>query len=236
MDSDNHYTTAYELAIISNYAMKNPIFAKVVGTKMYSVTINGYPKTINNTNELLGNLSGVYGIKTGFTNGANRCLVSCCKRGSLDIICVVLGADTKSFRTRDSVKLIEYVFKNFEVVNAKELMESEFLNWKNKNIDSFFVEKGVSNSVSIKLSDLNCDFIPLLRVDISKINVEVVCDKFFVAPLYSNSVIGGVSLKVGDDVIAKCDIVVDGDVSRMSVFDYLLGFFRNYIGYLNEGS
>ena len=90
LDSNEHYTTAYELAILSDYALKNSIFSKIVGTKNYSITINGYPKTISNTNELLGNLNGVYGIKTGFTNGANRCLVTACKRGNMDIICVVL--------------------------------------------------------------------------------------------------------------------------------------------------
>ena len=100
--------------------MKNKTFAQIVNTIEFTVTINGYPKTIRNTNELLGNINGVYGIKTGFTNGANRCLVSCCKRNNLDIICVVLGADTKSFRTRDSIKLIEYTFKNYELTNIEE--------------------------------------------------------------------------------------------------------------------
>ena len=67
-----------------------------------------------------GNLEGIYGIKTGFTNGANRCLVTACKRNDMDIICVVLGADTKNYRTKDSIKLIEYTFKNFKPVNIKE--------------------------------------------------------------------------------------------------------------------
>lgn len=90
LDEDEHYTTAYELALLSNYAMNNEIFAKIVGTKNYTITINGYPKNITNTNELLGNLNGVYGVKTGFTNGANRCLVTACKRDNLDVICIVL--------------------------------------------------------------------------------------------------------------------------------------------------
>ena len=234
LDSDNHDTTAYELALLSNYAMQNNTFANIVNTKTYTVTINGYPKTINNTNELLGNLTGVYGIKTGFTNGANRCLVSCCKRNNIDIICVVLGADTKNFRTRDSIKLIEYTFKNFETVNIKEQMENEFLAWKNENIDEFLVEKGISNNIRIKMGNLKCDNIPLLKDDISKINIEVECQKFFVAPLNSNSVIGSIFLKVDDNVIATCDIVTEEEIKSKSVFDYLLGFFKNYLVYLDE--
>ena len=54
LDSDGHYTTAYELALLSDYALKNETFSKIVGTKNYTVTINGYPKNLSNTNELLG--------------------------------------------------------------------------------------------------------------------------------------------------------------------------------------
>lgn len=90
LDSDNHYTTAYELALLANYALENATFKKIVGTKTYTININGYPKNLSNTNELLGILNGVYGVKTGFTNGANRCLVTACKRNDMDIICVVL--------------------------------------------------------------------------------------------------------------------------------------------------
>ena len=129
--------------------MKNKTFAKIVNTINYTATINGYPKSIHNTNELLGNVNGVYGIKTGFTNGANRCLVSCCKRNNLDIICVVLGADTKSFRTRDSIQLIEYIFNNFEPVNIEEIAKQEFLKWKEKNSRYFIIEKGIKNELNI---------------------------------------------------------------------------------------
>ena len=90
LDDEDHYTTAYELALITDYALKNEVFAEIVKTKTASITVNGQSRTINNTNELLGNLNGVYGVKTGFTNGAGRCLVTAVKRGNLDIICVVL--------------------------------------------------------------------------------------------------------------------------------------------------
>ena len=93
LDEKEHYTTAYELACMADYALEIPKFKEIVGSKTYNITINGRSSIISNTNELLGNLSGVYGIKTGFTNGAGRCLVTACKRGDLDIITVVLGAE-----------------------------------------------------------------------------------------------------------------------------------------------
>ena len=76
LDNSKHYTTAYELAKLTDYALQNEKFAQIVGTKQTSITINGVPRTISNTNELLGVLNGVVGVKTGFTNGAGRCLVT----------------------------------------------------------------------------------------------------------------------------------------------------------------
>ena len=64
LDSDNHYTTAYELALIANYALHNEIFSNIVGTQRYTVTINNYSKELHNSNELLGSTNGVYGVKT----------------------------------------------------------------------------------------------------------------------------------------------------------------------------
>ena len=119
LDNYEHYTTAYELALLTDYALKNKTFSNIVGTKSHTIQINNSYKSLSNTNELLGNFEGVYGVKTGFTNGANRCLVTAVKRNNLDLICRVLGADTKKDRTQDSIKLIEYAYKNFELINIK---------------------------------------------------------------------------------------------------------------------
>ena len=70
LDDENHYTTAYELALLTDYALNNSTFSKIVNTKNYTITINGYSKDLINTNELLGYLNGVNGVKTGFTGNA----------------------------------------------------------------------------------------------------------------------------------------------------------------------
>ena len=122
LDHENHYTTAYELAKLTDYALQNEVFSKIVNTDTYTININNSPKNLHNTNELLGYIDGVYGVKTGFTNGANRCLVSACKRNNIDVISIVLGCDTKKDRTLDSINLINYTFENYESVNIKEII------------------------------------------------------------------------------------------------------------------
>src|SRR5699024_6488805 len=151
--------------------------------KTYTVTINGYPKTLSNTNELLGNLNGVYGVKTGFTNGANRCLVTACKRDNMDIICVVLGCDTKKFRTSDSIKLIEYAFKNYEYNNIKNIIDEKFLIWKEENLNNVNIVKGVNSNLSIKYSDLENPIIPMKKEEISSLEVNFKLNSPLEAPI-----------------------------------------------------
>ena len=234
LDNEEHYTTAYELAIITNYALKNDIFRKVVGTKNYTITINNSSKTLSNTNELLGNLDGVYGVKTGFTNGANRCLVTAVKRNQLDIICIVLGADTKKDRTKDSIELIEYVFQNFEPVNIKEKINEEFENWKLCNLSSFHIEKGTSNNIELQLDDLSYDFLPIHRNYIDSISVYIYCDNTLEAPIASNSIIGYLTISINNQTVIHLNIKTTNTIAKKTSLDFFNEIFSNYIYHLES--
>lgn len=234
LDSDNHYTTAYELAILSDYALQNKAFFNIVGTKNYTVTINGYPKILSNTNELLGNLLGVYGIKTGFTNGANRCLVTACKRDDMDIICVVLGCDTKKFRTQDSIKLIEYTFKNFEYINIFEKINEQFEKWKLENIENFTIYKGISNDLELKHSDIKNPIIPIKKDEIKLININIYSNNYWNAPIKENTVIGKIAVTVNNNEVISLDILNNNTIENKSFAVYILEILRNYSSILNS--
>lgn len=228
LDSDNHYTTAYELALLTNYALNNSTFAKIVGTKNYTITINGYPKTLNNTNELLGNLDGVYGVKTGFTNGANRCLVTSCKRNNMDIICVVLGADTKNFRTRDSIKLIEYCFKNFEYLDAEKILNKNFEEWKNNNSNSFYIDKGISNNLSISITPLDTPLIPIKKDLKNSISTKININTKLLAPIYEGTIIGDINIMCNDEILLKTNLIASNTIYKKNIHNYMIEFFKRY--------
>lgn len=234
LDSDKHYTTAYELAILSNYALNNTTFAQIVGTKEYTITINGTPKQISNTNELLGNLNGVYGIKTGFTNGANRCLVTSCKRNDMDIICVVLGADTKKFRTQDSIKLINYIFDNFEPVNIQELIENKFEQWETENLSKITINKGITQNINLEIENIDKAIIPVRRDLINSININIYCPLFFEAPIASNSQIGFVNISISDYFNFNYKIYNSYEIKHKSWNMYLFEILKNYSYILNN--
>lgn len=234
LDNDNHYTTAYELALLTKYALENETFHKIVSTKSYTVVINNSSKNINNTNELLGYLNGVYGVKTGFTNGANRCLVSSCKRGDLDIICIVLGADTKKMRTQDSIKLIEYAFSNFEMVDIKSIIEENFYQWQCSNSSRFVINKGITNSVECFLDVIEYSKYPINKSSLKDIRTEFSCIYYFEAPLLQNSKLGVLSLYVGDSKICELNIYSSSSILKKSPFFYLDNFLKNYSFYLES--
>ena len=227
LDSNEHYTTAYELAILSNYALNNPTFAKIVGTKNYTITINGSPKDLSNTNELLGNMEGVYGIKTGFTNGANRCLVTACKRNNIDIICVVLGADTKKFRTIDSIKLINYVFNNFVVYDLESFVNKNFEDWKKDNLNTFIINKGLSQDVLLNIENLYISKVPIRKDLINSFEMKVECQKYFKAPVKGNSSIGNIVISNSGKEIAKCNISIMNNIDKKNSSYYFIYLLKN---------
>lgn len=230
LDSDGHYTTAYELAVLSDYALKNSTFLSIVGTKNYTVIINGSPKNLSNTNELLGNLDGVYGIKTGFTNGANRCLVTACKRGDMDIICVVLGADTKNFRTKDSIKLIEYSFKNFTYFNIKDFVDKSISDWQNNNPDFFSIEKGGSNKLEIKIDSCleETPIIPIKKDLVPTIEANISLEPYLQAPVNQDDWIGQLNVTSQDTNIAEFNLFCNKTIRKNTITDYMLNFFKFY--------
>ena len=87
LHDDNHYTTAYDLALISCYAMKNERFREIVSTKTVEIpfTTQNYNRRLVNKNKMLNEFEGSTGIKTGYTKKAGRCLVSSCKRNGICI-------------------------------------------------------------------------------------------------------------------------------------------------------
>lgn len=112
LSSENHYTTARELAIIAYNAMKNPLFRKIAGTKNYTVKgESGEPlKYFSNHNRMLGTYSGATGIKTGYTIASGRCLVTSAKRDGSEFIAVTLN-DRSDFR--DHAAMLDAAFENY---------------------------------------------------------------------------------------------------------------------------
>lgn len=224
LDQEKHYTTAYELACMADYALNIPKFKEVVNSKSYNITINARSSLIGNTNELLGNLKGVYGVKTGFTNGAGRCLVTACKRNDLDIITIVLGADTKKIRTLDSIKLIEYAYKNYEVIDIEKNIKEQFENWKYLNEKRIYINKAKQKNIDLEIENLDYSKIAVKRTDIDNVKIEINSLYYLEAPVEEGRVIGSAKVQIAGKTIANLSIKNKQIIEKKNIFDYFIDF------------
>ena len=218
LDDANHYTTALELAKLTDYAMDNETFAKIVGTKSTTIYINNQSRQINNTNELLGVLNGVVGVKTGFTNNAGRCLVTETKRNNMDIITIVLGADTKKDRTKDSVNLIEYTFSKYKMYNLEEQIIEEFNKWKNINEKRILIIKGKQSNPKLALGAIEKAIIPICDNDKIEYSINALTEAK--APVEQWNVMGTLTVKLNGKILENIDIVNVNEVQKRDWKDY----------------
>ena len=128
LPDDNHYTTAYDMALISREAMKNETFRKITATRTYQIPPTNKQKETrylrNHHKFILNNelsYEGTIGGKTGFTSKAKYTLVTMAKRGDLELICVVLKVDTSAHQYQDTAKLLDFGFDNFSIYPINEL-------------------------------------------------------------------------------------------------------------------
>lgn len=231
LDDANHYTTALELAKLTDYAMNNETFSEIVGTKSITIYINNQPRQINNTNELLGALNGVVGVKTGFTNNAGRCLVTETKRNNMDIITIVLGADTKKDRTKDSVNLIEYTFSKYKMYNVEEQIIEEFNKWKNINEKRILITKGKQSNPKLALGAIEKAIIPICDDDKIEYSINVLTE--VEAPVEQWNVMGTLTVKLNGEILENIDIVNINEVQKRDWKDYFKIVLNTYGNWKN---
>ena len=114
LDAPDHYSTARDLALLSAYAMTDPVFSMTVSTK--SVTIG--ERVLRNHNKLLWQIDGADGVKTGYTKAAGRLLVSSASREGRRLICVTINAPSD---WSDHKKLIEQGFSDYVITKVLEV-------------------------------------------------------------------------------------------------------------------
>jgi len=133
LDNKNHYTTAYDLALISAYALNNPIFKEIVSTKSHVIEATNVSDKwyLTNKNRLLSSLNGCCGVKTGFTSKAGRCLVSAVERDNTTYVCVVLNCGPMF---EESASLLNSCFETYEnkkiIDKDSEIFNEYILNGK----------------------------------------------------------------------------------------------------------
>lgn len=208
LDSKTHYTTAYDLALITSYAMQNPIFKEIVSTKNIKITnSDGKNRYLKNKNKLLSSLDGCNGVKTGFTDDAGRCLVTSCERDGMDVVCVVLNCGPMF---EESTALIDKAFKEYHLVDL-----TCGYSFKTR----LKVENGQQNYV--KIGTFGNYYYPLRTDELKKVKYKYTIDESIDAPVEKGRAVGQVEIFIDNDLHFSEKIYTMENVRRNSIWEKL---------------
>ena len=214
--TDDHYSTAYDMAVLMKAALKNKTFREIIATKTITIDFGGgNTNTIGNTNKLLSYCKGIIGGKTGFTDKAKRCLVSACERDGATLICVTLNAPDD---WNDHTALYNQYFQEYQNVTLTPSVDSFKLPVVGAKAE--YVNAGCE-SIRKKLFGGNTE----------GITECIVMKPFYYAPVKKGELMGEVRFIKNSEVIAVSPITANSDAlendEELGLLDKIELFFKN---------
>ncbi len=210
LPADNHYTTAYDLALISAYAMNNDFFRELVKTQYKTIPWEGheYNRVVKNKNKLLWKYDGGNGIKTGYTKAAGRCLSAAAQRDGMQLISIVLSA---SDMFGDCMKLMDYGFENYS---------SKLIQKAGEYIGDVNVKQGVEDYFRVYTQqDI---YYPLTDEEFGRIEKRVYLEKELDAPVLEGQKAGYVDIWLGNNQIYSAALKAPNTIGENS-YHYNVG-------------
>ncbi|OPZ83227.1 MAG: D-alanyl-D-alanine carboxypeptidase DacF precursor [Firmicutes bacterium ADurb.Bin419] len=212
LDTQGHYSTAYELAQIASYALNNPTFSQIVGTQ--TTTITG--RSLYTTNEMLGTYPGADGVKTGYTGQAGRCLVTSASRNNMRFISVVLNCSSRSVRAQSSKAILDYAFNNYKLCSLLE---------RDEDMGTLPVIKGKCDKVPV----IPVEGVEMPLTEEEKNNMQVDIELYnhqLMAPVHPNVEVGYIRFSINGKTIAQVALKTKSEVVKKHFWDY----YRDVVG------
>ena len=194
-----HYASAYDMALLARHALENPDFAAICGQSSAQVSFGQppYPRWLKNHNRLLREYPGTVGVKTGFTDAAGRCLVSCVQRGAVRLICVTLNCPDDWNEHR---KLYDFYFEALQMQDFSGSLEDITLP----------VAGGVRTGVSAKAAGS----VEAAVLAGETPQVRIIGTPLLFAPVKKGQALGEIQVYSGDVLLAQTPLVAAETVER----------------------
>lgn len=222
LDSGEHHSTAYDMAVITRYALNNDTFNRIINTKNISFKSDKSTYDVINKNRLLSEYEGANGVKTGFTGKAGHCFVGAAKRADMQLISVVLasgwGNMGKQQKWVDTKRILDYGFSDFYYFNAVNSFD---------NAGSICVQHSKKTSLPVIFKD---DVTICIKKDEEeKIRIEKNISKNFEAPIDKNQKLGTAKVYIGDELVGKTDIIAGGSAERHDFYTVVKKILESWI-------
>ncbi len=217
-DTDYHYSTAYDMALLTKEALKNPTFRVICSTTKAELEYGNPPYTrwLQNTNKLLKSYQGIIGVKTGFTDKAKRCLVSACERNGVTLICVTLNAPSD---WNDHVQLYDYGYS----IAKKEQIPIDSMN-------TLVNVVGATKDTAIAKQERPAEIVSF-NGQKPEYEKKLYMPMFIYAQTKKGDIIGRADYIVNDEVVDSVPIVLGEylfekvNEPKLSIFDKIKNFF-----------
>ena len=217
---DNHYTSAYDIALMSKELLRHKKISKYLTTWMDEVVVGKKQAKIgiSNTNKLVKHYTGATGVKTGFTQQAKYCLSASALRNNTHLIAVTLCAETSPIRFKDATSLLNYGFANYETVK---------ICGANEKIATVKFEKGEKENVDLVAKDDLCVLIKKGGNKDFKKKVEIKQD--LKLPIEKNTELGVVKVYRGKELVGETKIINTEDINKASYLQMLKRVVENIL-------
>lgn len=228
---EEHYSTAYDMALIARYCMKNDTFRNIVSKVSCTIepTEKYQERYFRNTNDLIDPASKYYyentiGIKTGYTSQAKHCLISGCLKNDFELITVVLGANSSAERYSDTTNLFEYGYSNYKIQKIAT---------KNSKIDEIVIDNATKDTKNLSLL-LKEDIAGIMPTnsELIDINQLISLNENISAPIAQGDVLGKITYNV-DGIEYSSDLIAEHNVEELDIklifFQIVLALFVLFI-------
>ena len=211
-EAANHRTSAYDIALMSRELLKKHPTIKNY-TTIWMDTVRNGTFGLSNTNKLIRFYPGATGLKTGFTSGAGYCLSATAERDGMELIAVVMGAETSQSRNAACKQLLDYGFANYALV-CPELTE----------VSDVPVSLGKQTSVRPMLGDESAMLVD--KGQKNAITTEFFLEESLPAPVSRGQRVGTLTMKAGEQVLKEIPLVAAEGVERLSWGDIFVGVLK----------
>lgn len=201
-EAASHKTTAYDIALMSRELLKNHPKIKEF-TTIWMDTVRNGTFGLSNTNKLIRFYQGATGLKTGFTSSAGYCLSATAQRDGMELIAVVMGADTSQNRNAACKQLLDYGFANFALIQP-ELTET----------GDVPVRLGTQDGVPVQLGDFSGLLID--KSQKSSVTTQVTLEEVATAPVSQGQRLGTLKVLSGDQLLREIPLVAAQSVPRLT--------------------
>ena len=209
---DNHYTSAYDIALMSKELLSHEKISKYLTTWMDEVVVGKKQAKIgiSNTNKLIKHYQGATGVKTGFTQQAKFCLSSSAMRNNTHLIAVILCGETSQIRFKDATSLLNYGFANYESVK---------ICGANDKVATVKFEKGEKEKVDLVAKD---DLSVLIKKgDKKDFEKKVEIKQDLKLPIKKNTELGIIKVYSGKELVGETKIINNEDINKASYLQML---------------